>query len=294
MNANNLLSRLLFLKLLLLTATGWASPNHTVTGAFGDARYGDLLLTTRGVGINLDVSGAKTILLNGQPASLEDLPRGKPALAVCSNKTGRVVRLEVIDPQAERPAASRDLYAIYAGHAYGEQAPSRPFALGEWVEVELRAPGGGEASFDIAGFAQNIPVREVSPGVYRGRWRVPKGADSYQTFVLGHFRRGEWEAPLRVGPALQLAPTPPTIEAAGPRSTSELPVVFARFASAGSLVEKIQLVIDGRDYTSRAQRTATAVMVEIPELEPGTHRAKLWLRDKAGNRRLREWTFEVH
>lgn len=264
-------------------------------GALVDIRYGELLLES---GLNLRLAGDVRILLNGQAARADDLPRGRTALVRWDRQTGRIGHLEVVDPARERPRAPGpgDLWAVKAGLTPGARAPDRPLRAGETLHVELRAPPHGTAFFDVAGLAWYLPTREVRPGVYRGRLRVVPGMDVRDTYVLGRYYREGREYPVRVGPKVSLAPSPPRVEAYGPRDPAfpDSPV-FAVLSSRGARVEgsATRLWVDGEERTRRARRTHRLVYYRPSGLDPGVHRVRITFRDTAGNPGEWEWEFRV-
>lgn len=64
--------------------------------------------------------------------------------------------------------------------------------LGQYDDllVEMEAEPGGEAFFEIEGVREDIPMQEVSPGVYRGTYGILPGDYRLQAPVIGHLRTG--------------------------------------------------------------------------------------------------------
>ena len=123
---------------LLLWAQGWAEPVLT-GGALVDIRYGDLLLDTIDEGLNLDARGVSTGLLNGREVPLEKLPRDRAAFVRWDDTSGRVLRVEVIDPTLERESVqgAADLWQV-------SLKSGGPFRLG----FERTAPRSGAGGCD--------------------------------------------------------------------------------------------------------------------------------------------------
>ncbi|MGE0493472.1 MAG: hypothetical protein AB7S38_29960 [Vulcanimicrobiota bacterium] len=266
---------------LLLWAHGWAEPVLT-GGALVDIRYGDLLLDTIDEGLNLDASGVSSGFLNGRVVPLEQLPRQRAAFVRWDDKTGRVLRIDVVDAAAERESVdgAADLWQV--GLTSGG-----PFRQGQVLEVEMRASAGGRASFDVVGLAWGVEAIEVKPGIYRGRLTVKPGMDARQTYVLGRYERAGLSYPVRLGPRVSLAATPPVLlETGGGRTT-----VFARYRSLGTLVTGASLSVDGVELPSQA--TSEVVLGRGLALAPGLHQARVWLKDAAGNQVHYDWTFSV-
>lgn len=266
---------------LLLWAHAWAEPVVT-SGALVDIRYGDLLLDTIGEGLNLDAGGISSGFLNGQQVTLEQLPRDRAAFVRWDDKTGRVLRIDVVDPAAERESVAGAVDLWQVGLRSGG-----PFRQGQVLEVEMRASAGGRASFDVVGLAWGVEAFEVKPGIYRGRLTVKAGMDARQTYVLGRFERAGRTYPVRLGPRVSLAATAPVLVETGGGTTT----VFARYRSPGTLVTRARLFVDGVELP--AQATAEVVLAQGLTLAPGPHRARVWLQDAAGNQVRYDWTFSV-
>jgi len=262
-------------------------------GEFLDARHGELLLGR----LSLSLAPKVEVLLNGQPCSLEDLPRGRAALARLDPVTWRVGRLEVVDPGHPREREASEIAAVRAGLEPGAEVPHRPLKAREILHLELRASQAGLAAFDVAGVVQGLPAWEVEPGLYRARLVVPPGLDAPRTFVLGRFSSPSGQVSVQVGPVLSLAPSPPRVLQLGPQGDAwGLSPVFARYESPGTVVDaaRVRLWLDGQDVSSRAQRSVDLVWYAPPEgLASGLHRARLRVVDAAGNQTQASWEFRV-
>lgn len=64
--------------------------------------------------------------------------------------------------------------------------------LGQYddLNVEMEAEPGGEAFFEIEGFREDLPMREVSAGLYQGTYEVRPGDYRLRASVIGHLRKG--------------------------------------------------------------------------------------------------------
>ncbi len=262
-----------------------------VRGTFWDLRHGDLLLGQH----NLVLPPGAEVRCNGRRVAPSGLPRGAAAVARVDPTTGRVGLLDVVDPRA--PMEVGDLWEVRAGLEPGSVAPARALRAGETLHLELRAPAGGEALFDVAGVAWSLPAREVRPGLYRAGFPIPRALDVRDTFVLGHWRREDGQEGVRIGPRVSLAPTPPHLLDHGPQGTAVAnAAVFAVYGSPGSQVEpsRVRLWVDGADRTGRARRTVDLVWWQPSEpFSPGGHDVRVLVVDGAGHRVQHRWRFEV-
>ncbi len=264
-----------------------------VRGEFLDARHGELLLGRFG----LSLPSTAEVLLNGQPCPPEDLPRGRAALARLDPVTGRVGRLEVVDPGHPQEREASEIVAVCAGLEPGAEVPHRPWRAGEVLHLELSAPEAGRAVFDVAGVVRGLAAHEVEPGLYRARLVVPPGLDAPNTFVLGRFFSRDGGLSVRVGPVLSLAPSPPRVLQLGPQGDAwGLSPVFARFEAPGTAVDadRVRIRLDGRDVSARALRRVDLVWYAPAEgLASGLHRVRLQVVDAAGNQTQVSWEFRV-
>ncbi|MGH2426025.1 MAG: copper amine oxidase N-terminal domain-containing protein, partial [bacterium] len=89
---------------------------------------------------------------------------------------------------------------------------ARALRAGETVTVTLRGTPGGTATFDIFGVGANIPMREVSPGVYQGIYTVRPGDNVANAAIFAHLRLGTTAAPLvQAGTPVTIDSLPPVI-----------------------------------------------------------------------------------
>jgi hypothetical protein len=264
-----------------------------VRGEFLDARHGELLLGR----FSLSLPPKAEVLLNGQPCPPEDLPRGRAALARLDPVSGRVGRLEVVDPGHAGGHEASEILAVRVGLGSSEELLPRPARAGEVLHLELRAPEAGRAVFDVAGVVRGLAAHEVEPGLYRARLVVPPGLDAPNTFVLGRFFSRDGEPSVRVGPVLSLAPSPPRVLQFGPQGAAwGRSPVFARYESPGTVVDadRVRIWLDGRDVSARALRRVDLVWYAPAEgLASGLHRVRLQVVDAAGNRTQVSWRFRV-
>ncbi|MCD4785493.1 MAG: hypothetical protein K8T10_16860 [Candidatus Eremiobacteraeota bacterium] len=63
-----------------------------------------------------------------------------------------------------------------------------PLMIREILHVTMKGKPGGEAFFDISGLKTNIPMKEVSPGLYKGSYRVGKFDYTTNVYIYGNLR----------------------------------------------------------------------------------------------------------
>lgn len=59
------------------------------------------------------------------------------------------------------------------------------------LTVELWGAGGGRAWFELEGFKENIPMKEIAPGHYRGSYLVQPGDSRIQNTLVGYLQKGD-------------------------------------------------------------------------------------------------------
>ena len=175
---------------------------------------------------------------------------------------------------------------------------------GRDMRFRLLGSPGAQAEIDIPRVVQNVPLREVQPGVYEGSYTIRMRDDlSEIDRAVATLRNGpmattarivlegegaQW--PDRIGPRV-VDVTPNNGQHVGERGRTE---VSARFADNRSGVDlsSVRLRIDGSDVTRQSRVTAHQVTFDA-NLRQGRHQAELVVRDRAGNVTRTAWNFVV-
>ena len=63
--------------------------------------------------------------------------------------------------------------------------PGQVLRPGDEILVEIRGPAGLQASFDIGNARTRLPMREIKPGWYRGRYRIGEQDRLDQALIIG-------------------------------------------------------------------------------------------------------------
>lgn len=175
---------------------------------------------------------------------------------------------------------------------------------GRDMRFRLLGSPGAKAEIDIPKVVQNVPLREVQPGVYEGSYTIRLRDDlSEIDRAVATLRNGpmttsarivlegegaQW--PDRVGPKV-VDVTPNHNQHVGERGRTE---VSARYRDdrSGVNVKSVRLRIDGDDVTRQSRVTGNKVSFEA-NLRQGRHEAELVVRDRAGNVTRTAWNFVV-
>ena len=175
---------------------------------------------------------------------------------------------------------------------------------GRDMRFRLLGSPGARAEIDIPKVVQNVPLREVEPGVYEGSYTIRLRDDlSEIDRAVATLRNGPMSTTARIvlegegaqwpdrnGPRV-VDVTPNHDQHVGERGRTE---VSARFRDdrSGVDVASVRLRIDGNDVTRQSRVTSSKVSFEA-NLRQGRHQAELVVRDRAGNVTRTAWNFVV-
>lgn len=174
-------------------------------------------------------------------------------------------------------------------------------------ELRFRLVGtpGGDAWLDIPGVIRGVDLDEVRPGVYEGTYTIRR-RDNLAAFAraVATLQNDGHRSTSRVE---NLQPGyGPGADESGPRITDLAPqngdritdrgrtVISARLRDDGGGVDPstVRLRVDGQDVTGDARIVGEELRYR-QDLAPGRHTVELTVRDRAGNRSTRSWSFEV-
>ncbi len=179
---------------------------------------------------------------------------------------------------------------------------SRPLRAGGTLTATLAGTPGGKATFSIPGVAEDIPMRETSPGVYSGSYTVTRGTNAPRASVLGKLvARGVTSALIQAPGTVTLATQPPRVTDFGPARDatveSDHPLIYATFSHpAGAEVDTgaTSILLDGRNVTGEAAVTASLFTFRpAAALAGGGHTVSVTVADRAGNVATQSWGFKV-
>jgi hypothetical protein len=201
--------------------------------------------------------------------------------------------------------------------AGAEQRPQRPPPLrierfsvapfdrlepGTELRFSVEGAPGAQASVRLPGVDNNVPMREVRPGLYEGAYTLrrsdvvtPGGA------VQANLRWGDRLATANLAEPLIAADTrPPNVVNLTPREGDRIAggpatVVSGNFEDRGGTgvdPASVRIAISGRNVTQDTQITPESFTFRGP-LPPGSHTVEVSARDRAGNTMRRSWSFDV-
>jgi hypothetical protein len=179
---------------------------------------------------------------------------------------------------------------------------TKPLRAGDTLTTTLAGTPGGKASFSIPGVAEDILMKETSPGVYEGNYTVLKNAETARASVLGKLVAQGVTSPLIQAPGtLIIDNQPPKITDFGPSRDvtveSQHPLIYATLTDGNGVgvdPNATKIMLDGKDVTGEAAVTGSLFTYKPSEaLESGGHTVSITVADKAGNAAVANWGFKV-
>jgi len=180
-------------------------------------------------------------------------------------------------------------------------APIDRMEPGAELRFTLNGAPGGRADFDIPGVIDNVPMREVRPGVYEGAYTIRRMDNLAPSRPpVATLRVGERTVSSTLTQPLIADAKPPVIRHVSPRDGETIPrsrdtSVSGTFDDVGGVgvdPKSVRIVIAGRDVTSAAQITAQFFTYRA-DLPAGRYPVEVTARDMVGNGMRQSWTFNV-
>ena len=178
----------------------------------------------------------------------------------------------------------------------------KPLRAGEVLIATLAGSPSGKADFSIPGVVDNVPMTEISPGIYEGRYTIPKNVSAANAAVLGRLVRAGVTSTLIQAPSRLTADSqPPKITDFGPTQNatveSQHPLIYATLSDGsgtGINPNATKIVVDGKDLTADASLTPSLFTLKPAEaLLSGPHTVTVSVADAAGNGQTASWSFKV-
>lgn len=180
-------------------------------------------------------------------------------------------------------------------------APIDKMEPGAELRFTLNGAPGGRADFDIPGVIDNVPMREVSPGVYEGAYTIRRMDNLAPSRpAVATLRVGDRTVSSTLTQPLIADARPPVIRNLSPRDGESVArngatSVSGTFDDAGGVgvdPKSVRIVIAGRDVTSASQITAQFFTYRA-DLPAGRYPVEVTARDLVGNGMRQSWSFNV-
>ena len=241
-------------------------------------------------------SAVTALSLNEEGAQVADLHVGDDVTVRYNLDTSEVREIIATRPFTGSPPPPGPV--AIASLTVNADYPLRP---GDGFDVVMHGTPGGTATFDVGPYFTGLTLSEHTAGTYSAHFVVPRGANFRAAPIFGHLVVGGTSAPRAVSEAVvSAASTPPGIGDVAPDDGATVndrqPSIYATFAANAVPVNtsSIQIVVNGRDVTSSAQRAAGFVEYRpAVEFDEGTVRVTVRVSDLAGNGSEKSWTFRI-
>ncbi len=308
-------------------------PGDQVTVQRGDNGVATIITATFGevkgtiVGIGRLASGNSAITLDsgrvveltpdapvtfgGLPVALADLKRAEQVVIRTNPANSLGYGVAVVTADAPNPTPPGEAPAPVGPLPPGATAvevtsfttdAAKPLRAGDTLTATLAGTPGGKATFSIPGVAEDIAMRESSPGVYVGTYTATKSANAPRASVLGRLVAGGVTSALIQAPGtITIDTQPPRITDFGPARDAtvetEHPLIYATFSHPGGLEVDpgaTRITLDGKDVTADAAATASLFTYKPTDaLASGGHTVSVTVADRAGNAATQSWGFKV-
>jgi hypothetical protein len=176
---------------------------------------------------------------------------------------------------------------------------------GSTVEFRLQGTPGGTATVQIPGVVKDLALRESNRGIYTGSYTIPENSRTPITVskatAIARLKVGREERLIQSSSTIQVDNQPPSISSTTPDMNGRvnnlrpnITAVFDDQSGTGVDSNAVRLVVDGKDVTNDATITSSLLAYKPNnELTAGRHQVDLEVRDRAGNRATKTWTFNI-
>jgi len=173
---------------------------------------------------------------------------------------------------------------------------------GQRIVATLQGTPGGQASFSIPGVVDAVPMKEASPGVYRGSYPIQQGLSVEGASVIGRLEVNGKTAPLiQAADTITIQSSAPKIGSVSPSKGSTVqtdrPLIYGTLSEAGGLgidADRTRIWLDGEDMSQDATVTEQFFNLKPPHtLAAGEHTVRVSVTDTAGNTAEQQWNFIV-
>jgi hypothetical protein len=173
---------------------------------------------------------------------------------------------------------------------------------GDRVVYTLQGNPGGEATMQIPGVTDTIPMAEVQPGRYQAIVVVPNNAMTLsKATAVARLRLGSQETVLQSSRNLMVDSQPPVLREPFPEADSRIArvqpnitVAFEDLDGSGVDPETVRVMLDRKDVTRDATITGSTIFYRPgTALASGEHTVRVSARDRAGNAAQKEWSFII-
>jgi len=265
------------------------------------------MVLTNGRVVEADPSQT-TVMLDGRSATFADLQAGDLVTVRADPRTGKVRDVVALTPGGMRASATASPNSSgTSGSSGGIQIAGvtddadHAFRAGQTLHVTMDGTPGGTAAFDLSNVAVANRMTETRPGHYEGTYVVDVGTNLVDAPIIVHLQKNGITAQAEGPDPLAIITSPPTVEDVKPEAGSQVnnakPNIYATFSTFGDRgmdAQSLKILVDGKDVSAQATRTAAFISyLPASALSGGTIAVEVTGTDTAGNPLDFKWSFSI-
>jgi hypothetical protein len=262
------------------------------------------MVLTNGRVVEADPSQT-TVMLDGRSATFADLQAGDLVTVRADPRTGRVRDVVALTPGGMRASATASPNS--GGSSGGLEIAGvtddadHAFRAGQTLHVTMDGTPGGNAAFDLSNVVVANRMTETRPGHYEGTYVVDVGTNLVDAPIIVRLQKNGITAQAEGPDPLAIITSPPTIEDVKPEGGSQVnnakPNIYATFSTFGDRgmdAQSLRIIVDGKDVSALATRTAAFISyLPASALSGGTIAVEVTGKDTAGNPLDFKWSFSI-
>lgn len=248
-----------------------------------------LLLNT---GELVDIKKGAVIRVNNKIQKIPEIKSGQMAYAKLNPHTFEAVSVDIYDSSIKDKTRLDGLCINEFIVSY-----SKPLRENETLNIMLKGTSQKKAQVNVLGLASQIPLREVSPGNYKGYFKILSGYDISNATLIATLKDSEKEVSA-VSTGLSFAATKPVILEASPKdnsvSTVNSPYIFISYKSYSALINTLAcaMYVNGKEIS--CFKNNNMMLFEPKKLPKGRNTVKAIITDTAGNKTYYGWSFLIN
>jgi len=265
------------------------------------------MVLTNGRVVEADPSQT-TVMLDGRSATFADLQAGDLVTVRADPRTGKVRDVVALTPGGMRASATASPNSSGTSGSSGgieiagvTDDADHAFRAGQTLHVTMDGTPGGTAAFDLSNVAVANRMTETRPGHYEGTYVVDVGTNLVDAPIIVHFQKNGVTAQAEGPDPLAIITSPPTVEDVKPEAGSQVnnakPNIYATFSTFGDRgmdAQSLKILVDGKDVSAQATRTAAFISyLPASALSGGTIAVEVTGTDTAGNPLDFKWSFSI-
>lgn len=256
-------------------------------------------------------SAQTTVMLDGRSATFADLKAGDLVTIRSDPRTGKVRDVVALTPggggasSTATPSAgsSQGTGVSNGGLVISDVTDDADHALraGQTLHVAMDGTSGGTAVFDLSNVIVANRMDETRPGHYEGSYVVEVGTNLVDAPIIVRLQKNGLTAQAEGPDPLAIITTPPSVEDVKPEAGSQVnnpqPNIYATFSTFGDRgmdAQTLKILVDGKDVSPQATRTAAFISF-LPSTALGGGAVNVEVKgfDTAGNALDFKWSFTV-